>query len=36
MIGKALPMIGSFAQLDNKQQAVALIDEVRHRHILHM
>ena len=29
MIGLSLPMIGSYAQLDNKQQAVAIIDEVR-------
>ena len=29
MIAQAIPMIGSYAQLDNQQQAVALIDEVR-------
>ena len=32
MISQAVPMIGSYAQLDNKQQAVALIDEVRCLH----
>lgn len=29
IIGHALPMIGSYGQLDNTQQVVALIDEVR-------
>lgn len=29
MIGKALPLIGAYNDLDNKQQVVALIDEVR-------
>ena len=28
MIGLALPMIGAYNDLDNKQQVVALIDEV--------
>jgi hypothetical protein len=28
MIGKALAMIGAYNDLDNKQQVVALIDEV--------
>lgn len=28
IIGKALPHIGSYKQLDNKQQVVALIDDV--------
>ena len=29
MIGKALEMIGSYGDLNNKEQVVALIDEVR-------
>ena len=29
VIGKALPMIGNYGDLDNTQQVVALIDEVR-------
>jgi len=29
MIGKALPHIGSYKELDNKKQVVALIDDVR-------
>ncbi len=28
MIGRALPTIGAYNDLDNKQQVVALIDEV--------
>ena len=27
MIGRSLPMIGSYGDLDNTQQAVAIIDE---------
>lgn len=29
VIGKALPHIGNYTQLDNKKQVVALIDDVR-------
>jgi len=29
MIGKALPHIGSYKELDNRKQVVALIDDVR-------
>lgn len=28
VIGRAVPRIGTYGQLDNKQQVVALIDEV--------
>lgn len=28
LIGLALPMVGTYGELDNKQQKVALIDEV--------
>ena len=29
MVGRAIPMIGAYGDLDNKQQTVALIDEVK-------
>lgn len=31
VIGKSLPHIGTYVQLDNKKQVVALIDDVRFR-----
>jgi hypothetical protein len=34
VIGRALPMIGTYTRLDNEQQVVALIDDVsKHKHI---
>ena len=34
VIGQALPMIGSYQRLDNKQQVVAVIDDVsKYKHI---
>lgn len=29
IVGRALPMVGAYGDLDNRQQKVALIDEVR-------
>lgn len=29
VVGRALPMVGAYGDLDNRQQKVALIDEVR-------
>lgn len=34
VVGRALPMVGAYGDLDNRQQKVALIDEVRKKQLI--